>query len=86
MSGQPVPYAFEGLTPNEFHTLNGTCSNLVPSGTGYEHVPLTNQVCETVGSIPGQSTVDGDRFIALSYDDSHGHVWQVSDVSLGTSM
>ncbi|KAH9022164.1 pleiotropic drug resistance ABC transporter [Lactarius pseudohatsudake] len=31
------------LCPNEFHTLNGTCSNLVPSGTGYENVSLANQ-------------------------------------------
>ncbi len=70
---------------NEFHTLNGTCSNLVPSGTGYENVSLTNQVCGTVGSIPGQSTVDGNRFIALSYDYSYSNIWRVGDVTLGTS-
>ncbi|KAI9464145.1 P-loop containing nucleoside triphosphate hydrolase protein [Lactarius psammicola] len=72
----PIRYGFEGLISNEFHTLNGTCSNLVPSGTGYENVSLTNQVCGTVGSIPGQSTVDGNRFIALSFDYSYSHIWR----------
>ncbi|KAI9433540.1 CDR ABC transporter-domain-containing protein [Lactarius indigo] len=72
----PIRYGFEGLISNEFHTLNGTCSNFVPSGAGYENVSLTNQVCGTVGSIPSQSTVDGNRFIALSYDYSYGHAWQ----------
>jgi len=47
---------------NGFHTLNGTCSNLVPSGVGYENV----SICGTLGSIPGQSTIDGNRFIQLS--------------------
>ncbi|KAH9022163.1 pleiotropic drug resistance ABC transporter [Lactarius pseudohatsudake] len=51
----PIRYGFEGLISNEFHTLNGTCSNLVPSGTGYENVSLANQVCGTVGSIPAIS-------------------------------
>ena len=67
---------------NEFHTLNGSCSNLIPSGAGYENVSLTNQVCGTLGSIPGQSTVDGNRFIALMYDYSYGHIWRVSDMTL----
>ncbi|KAI9436702.1 ABC-2 type transporter-domain-containing protein [Lactarius indigo] len=72
----PIRYGFEGLISNEFHTLNGTCSNFVPSGTGYENVSLTNQVCGTVGSIPGKSTVDGNRFIALSYDYCYSHAWR----------
>ncbi len=78
--GQPIRYGFESLMSNEFHTLNGTCTNLIPCGTGYENVSLSNQACGTVGSIPGQSTVDGDGFIALSFDYSYSHVWRVSDV------
>lgn len=80
ISGQPLRYGFEGLLSNEFRTLNGTCSNLIPSGAGYENVSLTNQVCGTVGSIPGQSTVDGNRFIELLYDFSYSNIWRVSDV------
>ena len=84
--GQPIRYAFEGLISNEFHTLNGTCSFLIPSGPGYENVSLTNQVCGTVGSIPGQSTVDGNRYIALMFDYSYSHIWLVSDMTPRTSM
>ena len=84
--GQPVRYAFEGLIINEFHSLNGTCSTYIPSGPGYENVSLTNQVCGTVGSIPGQSTVDGNRFIALTYDYSYDHIWRVSDNTPGILM
>lgn len=80
ISGQPIRYGFEGLISNEFHTLDGTCSNLIPSGAGYENVSLTNQVCGTVGSVPGQSTVNGNTFIAISFDYSHSHLWRVSDV------
>ncbi|KAH8987621.1 ABC-2 type transporter-domain-containing protein [Lactarius akahatsu] len=79
----PIRYGFEGLMSNEFRTLNGTCSNLVPSGTGYENVSLTNQVCGTVGSIPGQSTVDGNRFIAISYDYSYSNIWRNYGIVVG---
>ncbi|KAI9448645.1 ABC-2 type transporter-domain-containing protein [Russula earlei] len=72
----PIRYGFEGLISNEFRTLNGTCSNLIPSGTGYENVSLANQVCGTLGSIPGQKDVDGNRFIELSYNYSYSHVWR----------
>jgi ABC-type multidrug transport system permease subunit len=82
ISGQPIRYGFEGLMSNEFHTLDGTCSNLIPSGAGYENALLANQVCGTVGSIPGQSTVNGNTFIAISYDYSYSHIWRVSDVTL----
>ncbi|KAI0298342.1 ABC-2 type transporter-domain-containing protein [Multifurca ochricompacta] len=72
----PIRYGFEGLISNEFHTLNGTCSNLIPSGTGYENASLLNQVCGTVGSLPGQGTVDGNAFIAISYEYSYSHIWR----------
>ncbi|KAH9020819.1 hypothetical protein EDB84DRAFT_1275231 [Lactarius hengduanensis] len=63
---------------NEFHSLSGTCSILVLSGTGYKNVSLTNQVYRTAGSIPGQSTMNDNCFIALSYNYSYSHIWQVS--------
>jgi len=62
---------------NEFHTLEGQCSNLVPQGPGYENITLANQVCATVGALPGQPFVDGNRFTELSYDFHHSRVWMV---------
>ncbi|KAI0043049.1 hypothetical protein FA95DRAFT_1631947 [Auriscalpium vulgare] len=72
----PLRYGFEGIMTNEFHTLNGTCANLAPHGPGYEGIQLVNQACTTVGSLPGQSTVDGNRFVELSYDYSYSHLWR----------
>ncbi|KAF5378810.1 hypothetical protein D9615_006999 [Tricholomella constricta] len=71
----PLRYGFEGIVANEFHTLNGKCSSLVPQGPGYEGVSLDNQVCATVGAIQGQDFVNGNRFIKLSYDYSYSNVW-----------
>ncbi|KAF8624325.1 hypothetical protein AX17_007154 [Amanita inopinata Kibby_2008] len=71
----PLRYGFESIVVNEFHTLNGICSTLVPSGPGYEGISLSNQVCTTVGSLPGQDRVDGNRFVNLSFGYSYSHLW-----------
>ncbi|OJA14947.1 hypothetical protein AZE42_03704 [Rhizopogon vesiculosus] len=72
----PLVFGFESLMVNEFHTLNGTCSSLVPQGPGYENVSLTNQVCTTVGAQPGMPTVDGNAFISLSYGFKYSDLWR----------
>ncbi|KAM6501505.1 pleiotropic drug resistance ABC transporter [Amanita muscaria] len=72
----PLRYAFEALIVNEFHTLNGLCSSLVPSGPGYETVSLANQVCSVVGALPGQNRVDGNRFVNLSFGYSFSNLWK----------
>ena len=66
---------------NEFHTINAECSFLVPEGPGYENVPLANKVCTTVGSVTGQSTVNGPRYLSLSFNYSYSHLWRVSMLS-----
>lgn len=75
---QPFKYGFDSLMTNEFRTVNGTCNNLVPQGPGYEGVGLSNQVCTTVGALPGQPTVQGSRFVELSFGYSYDHLWRVS--------
>lgn len=67
---------------NEFRTLKGKCTNLVPNGPGYENVTLDNQVCTTVGALPGQPLVDGGRFLDISFDFSYSNVWKVSQYFL----
>ncbi|KAF9479336.1 pleiotropic drug resistance ABC transporter [Pholiota conissans] len=71
----PLKYGFEAIMTNEFRTLNGKCSNLVPFGPGYENITLANQVCTTVGAVPGESTVNGLRFLELSYGFKWSHTW-----------
>jgi hypothetical protein len=67
---------------NEFHTLRGSCSNLVPQGPGYENVSLDNQVCTTVGSVPGQPYVEGERFVELSYEFYYSNLRLVGCLTL----
>lgn len=61
---------------NEFHLKKSECSVLVPAGPGYENVSSVNQVCTTVGSLPGQSFVDGNRYVNLSFDYYFSHLWR----------
>ncbi|KAG2159222.1 ABC-2 type transporter-domain-containing protein [Suillus bovinus] len=72
----PLRYGFEAILTNEFHTLNATCTTLVPQGPGYENISLANQVCTTVGSLPGMTTVDGNRFVDMSYGYSYSYLWR----------
>lgn len=62
----------------EFHKPDGECATLVPSGAGYENVGIAKQVCTAVGSVAGSSTVDGNRFVELSYGYLFANVWRVS--------
>ncbi|KAF4579747.1 hypothetical protein EYR40_000077 [Pleurotus pulmonarius] len=72
----PIRYSFEGVIVNEFHTLDGQCSNLVPSGTGYDGISVANQVCTTVGSVAGRPTVDGNAFLDISFGYVYSHLWR----------
>ena len=63
---------------NEFRTLDLECSNLIPQGPGYENITLENQVCAVVGALPGESTVNGLRFLKLSFNYEWSHMWRVS--------
>ncbi|KAG2154002.1 ABC-2 type transporter-domain-containing protein [Suillus clintonianus] len=72
----PLWWGFSALVVNEFHTLDGICSTLVPQGPGYENVSLVNQVCTTAGSQPGQLLVDGNIYVGLTFDFWYGHLWR----------
>ena len=63
---------------NEFRTLDLECSNLVPQGPGYENTTLENQICAVVGAVPGESTVNGLRYLKLSFNYEWSHMWRVS--------
>ena len=63
---------------NVFHTMDGTCTTLVPSGPGYENATLANQVCNIAGSQPGRTTVSGDAYLDLSFGYTYSDLWKVS--------
>ncbi|OSX63435.1 hypothetical protein POSPLADRAFT_1074039 [Postia placenta MAD-698-R-SB12] len=72
----PLKYGFEAMVLNEFHTLDGACASLIPQGPGYENITLANQVCTTVGSLPGQAFVNGMRYVNLSFEYYYKDLWR----------
>jgi ABC-type multidrug transport system permease subunit len=45
----PLFYVFETLVANEFHDVVAVCTNLVPSGSGFQNVSPSHQVCAVTG-------------------------------------
>lgn len=72
VSMQPIHFGFEDLIKNKLHTLH------VPSGPGYEGISIVKQTCATVNSIPGQATMDGNRYVALLFVYYFMHLWCIS--------
>ncbi|KAK8866202.1 hypothetical protein IAR55_001353 [Kwoniella newhampshirensis] len=74
----PIAYAFESLMINEFHGRDFSCSVFVPSPQfpAYANVGATNRVCSTVGATAGSNSVNGDTYLALSYEYYHSHKWR----------
>ncbi|KAK4685860.1 ATP-binding cassette, subfamily G (WHITE), member 2, PDR, partial [Tremellales sp. Uapishka_1] len=72
----PVGYAFESLMVNEFHGREFSCAALVPSGAGYADTASAGNICSVVGSVAGQNFVNGDTYLALSYEYYHSHKWR----------
>ena len=70
-----VQYGFECLMANEFDGAKMVCvpPNLVPLGP---NVDPKYQSCTLAGSQPGQSTVDGARYIQQAFDYSRSHLWR----------
>ncbi|KAL4960100.1 putative ABC multidrug transporter [Aspergillus stella-maris] len=72
----PVSYGFEAAMVNEFHGREFPCVSFVPSGPGYENVSLQEQVCSTVGAVPGSNVVQGTDFVRSSYGYENSHRWR----------
>lgn len=72
----PLAYAFEALMANEFSGRQFPCAQIVPAGSGYEVLPVDSTICSTVGALPGTTTVDGDRYLALSFEYYNKNKWR----------
>ena len=73
----PMAYAFDALTSNEFHNTEMPCAgpNLIPNGPGYGPEVGGQSCVGVVGASPGDTRLSGDSYLAsLSY--SHSHVWR----------
>ena len=45
---QPIRYGFESLIVNEFHSIHGQCSSLIPFGPGYEGISIDNHALSNI--------------------------------------
>lgn len=78
----PIAYAFEALIANEFAGQNYPCSSYIPQNIMGQfskyNLPAESlaHVCTVVGSVPGQSFVEGSRFISESYNYQRSHLWR----------
>ncbi|KAM5353518.1 hypothetical protein ACJ41O_000168 [Fusarium nematophilum] len=69
----PLAYAFESLMVNEFHNRQFLCNQFIPP---YPDADMANKVCSTVGSVQGNSMVEGDAYINSSFSYYHSHKWR----------
>jgi ABC-type branched-subunit amino acid transport system ATPase component len=69
----PIYYAFEILVANEFHGRDFPCSQFIPS---YADLSGDSFACSVSGSVAGETTVNGDRYILLNFKYSYSHVWR----------
>ncbi|OAL21411.1 hypothetical protein AYO20_11376 [Fonsecaea nubica] len=72
----PTAYGFESLMVNEFHNRNYPCSSFVPPAPQFGNGSTTSQICTVVGSVAGQTFIDGDAYINISYKYFASHKWR----------
>lgn len=72
----PMSYAFEAMMINEFRGRQFSCSEFVPSGTGYESASGLHRSCTAVGSVAGLSMVDGNDYLWEAYKYKPEHLWR----------
>jgi ABC-type multidrug transport system permease subunit/ABC-type multidrug transport system ATPase subunit len=74
----PLSYSFEALIVNEFHGREFRCVDFIPSTaySEYANVSSANQVCSSVGSVPGQPFVSGDAYTESAFNYQWGHRWR----------
>ncbi|KIY64375.1 AtrD, ABC-transporter [Cylindrobasidium torrendii FP15055 ss-10] len=77
----PIGYAFESLMVNEFDGRAFPCLAYVPTGDTY--TSLANQICSTTGAVAGESSVQGTRYAATTYEYTRSHLWRNLGILFG---
>jgi ATP-binding cassette subfamily G (WHITE) protein 2 (PDR) len=72
----PIYYALESLLINEFEGRSFACTEIVPSGPGYESTAGLEQSCSALGSEAGSLQVNGQRYIETTYQADLGNKWR----------
>ncbi|KUL89663.1 hypothetical protein ZTR_00514 [Talaromyces verruculosus] len=72
----PIAYAFESLMVNEFADRKWDCSSFVPAGPTYNNLPAQSFICQANGAVTGQDFVQGNDYLAATYQYSRSHLWR----------
>ncbi|KAL2670276.1 hypothetical protein Neosp_014743 [[Neocosmospora] mangrovei] len=72
----PVFYGLESVFLNEFAGRQFPCSDLVPSGPGYDSLGAGQFVCNVAGSVAGQAYVEGEAYLRSSFGFESPHRWR----------
>jgi ATP-binding cassette subfamily G (WHITE) protein 2 (PDR) len=79
----PTAYGFESLMVNEFSGQAYDCSTFIPPAPQFGNGSTTSQICNIVGSVSGQTSIDGDAYINLSYQYYASHKWRNIGIIFG---
>ncbi|KAF2756238.1 hypothetical protein EJ05DRAFT_518928 [Pseudovirgaria hyperparasitica] len=71
----PMAYAFESVMVNEFSGRYFSCSGFIPSGQSYNQANAP-QTCDSVGSVPGGTEVNGSRYIESQFSFKIENLWR----------
>lgn len=72
----PMFYGLESVFINEFVGRDFPCSDLVPSGPGYDSALDSSRVCSVAGAIPGQDAVSGENYLRAAFGFAAEHKWR----------
>lgn len=61
---------------NEFAGQQYTCSSYIPPAPQFGDGTTTSQICTVVGAVAGQTFVEGDAYLASSYQIFASHRWR----------
>ena len=72
----PVSFAFESLMINEFAGREFACSTFVPEGPLYRDVAPSQKMCAVTGADPASTTVNGTRYLEVTFQYYPAHLWR----------
>jgi ATP-binding cassette, subfamily G (WHITE), member 2, PDR len=72
----PLGWAFESLLINDLAGREFRCTELVPSGPGFDDESLSSRICNVIGAAPGSDVVSGTQHIIEAYNYHPSHRWR----------
>lgn len=61
---------------NEFTDRTFPCALYIPTGPGYENVPVDSKICSGSGAKAGQTYIDGDVYLNTTFQYYRSHLWR----------